>query len=95
MALNRQDVEKIAHLARINIDKEDINEYLGNLTSILDLVDQMQRVDTQNVEHLSHPLDAIQRLRADDITESNQREQLQQAAPAVEEGLFLVPKVID
>ncbi|MCJ8300877.1 MAG: Asp-tRNA(Asn)/Glu-tRNA(Gln) amidotransferase subunit GatC [Pseudomonadales bacterium] len=95
MALNRQDVEKIAHLARINIDKEDINEYLGNLTSILDLVDQMQRVDTQNVEPLSHPLDAIQRLRADDITESNQREQLQQAAPAVEEGLFLVPKVID
>ena len=95
MALDRQDVEKIAHLARINIDKEDINEYLGNLTSILDLVDQMQRVDTQNVEPLSHPLDAIQRLRADDITESNQREQLQQVAPAVEEGLFLVPKVID
>ncbi|MCJ8341050.1 MAG: Asp-tRNA(Asn)/Glu-tRNA(Gln) amidotransferase subunit GatC [Pseudomonadales bacterium] len=95
MALDRQDVEKIAHLARINIDKKDINEYLGNLTSILDLVDQMQRVDTQNVEPLSHPLDAIQRLRADDITESNQREQLQQVAPAVEEGLFLVPKVID
>ena len=95
MTLDRQDVEKIAHLARINIDKEDINEYLGNLTSILDLVDQMQRVDTQNVEPLSHPLDAIQRLRADDITESNQREQLQQVAPAVEEGLFLVPKVID
>ncbi|OUS32674.1 asparaginyl/glutamyl-tRNA amidotransferase subunit C ['Osedax' symbiont bacterium Rs2_46_30_T18] len=95
MALDRQDVEKIAHLARININQEDINEYLGNLTSILDLVDQMQRVDTQNIEPLSHPLDAIQRLRADNITESNQREQLQQVAPAVEEGLFLVPKVID
>ena len=95
MALDRQDVEKIAHLARININQEDINEYLGNLTSILDLVDQMQRVDTQNIEPLSHPLDAIQRLRADNITESNQREQLQKVAPAVEEGLFLVPKVID
>ncbi|EPJ54223.1 MAG: asparaginyl/glutamyl-tRNA amidotransferase subunit C [Osedax symbiont Rs2] len=95
MALDRQDVEKIAHLARININQEDINEYLGNLTNILGLVDQMQRVDTQNIDPLSHPLDAIQRLRADTITESNQREQLQQVAPAVEEGLFLVPKVID
>ncbi len=95
MALDKSDVDKIAHLARINIDPKDTNEYLNNLTSILDLVDQMQAVDTQAVEPLSHPLDAIQRLRADDVTETNQRELLQSVAPAVEEYLFLVPKVID
>ncbi|MEH6446175.1 MAG: Asp-tRNA(Asn)/Glu-tRNA(Gln) amidotransferase subunit GatC [Oceanospirillaceae bacterium] len=95
MALDKSDVEKIAHLARVNIEEQDIPEYLSNLTSILDLVDQMQAVDTQDVEPLSHPLDAVQRLRADDVSESNQRELLQTVAPAVEEGLFLVPKVID
>jgi len=95
MALDKSDVDKIAHLARINIDPEDTQKYLNNLTSILDLVDQMQAIDTDNVEPLSHPLDAIQRLRADDVSEENQRELLQSVAPAVEEGLFLVPKVID
>jgi len=95
MALDKSDVDKIAHLARINIEEKDTQAYLQNITSILDLVDQMQEVDTSNVEPLAHPMDAIQRLRADDITEQNQRELLQSVAPAVEEGLFLVPKVID
>lgn len=95
MSLDNTDVEKIAHLARVDIESKDTQEYLTNLTSILDLVDQMQSVDTEGVEPLSHPLDAVQRLRADDVTESNQRELLQTVAPAVEEGLFLVPKVID
>ncbi|MFT5706271.1 MAG: aspartyl-tRNA(Asn)/glutamyl-tRNA(Gln) amidotransferase subunit C [Oceanospirillaceae bacterium] len=95
MALDKSDVEKIAHLARVNIEEQDIPEYLSNLTSILDLVDQMQAVDTRNIEPLSHPLDAVQRLRADDVSEGNQRELLQTVAPAVEDGLFLVPRVID
>jgi len=95
MALDKSDVDKIAHLARINIEEKDTQAYLQNITSILDLVDQMQEVDTSNVEPLAHPMDAIQRLRADDVTEPNQRELLQSVAPAVEEGLFLVPKVID
>ncbi|MEM5530657.1 Asp-tRNA(Asn)/Glu-tRNA(Gln) amidotransferase subunit GatC [Gammaproteobacteria bacterium AS21] len=95
MALDKSDVDKIAHLARISIDPEDTQMYLNNLTSILDLVDQMQAINTDNVEPLSHPLDAIQRLRADDVSEENQRELLQSVAPAVEDGLFLVPKVID
>jgi aspartyl-tRNA(Asn)/glutamyl-tRNA(Gln) amidotransferase subunit C len=95
MALDKSDVDKIAHLARISIDPEDTQKYLNNLTSILDLVDQMQAINTDNVEPLSHPLDAIQRLRADDVSETNQRELLQSVAPAVEDGLFLVPKVID
>ena len=95
MALDKSDVDKIAHLARINIDPKDTEMYLNNITSILGLVDQMQEINTDNIEPLSHPLDAIQRLRADDISETNQRELLQSVAPAVEEGLFLVPKVID
>ena len=95
MALDKSDVDKIAHLARINIVEKDTQAYLQNITSILDLVSQMQDINTDNVETLAHPMDAIQRLRADDVTEDNQRELLQSVAPAVEEGLFLVPKVID
>mgnify|MGYP005988076273 CR=1 FL=1 len=95
MALNRTDVEKIAHLARLQIDDSDVPEYATNLSNILDLIGQMQSIDTSDVEPLAHPLDAVQRLRADSITEQDQREHLQKVAPAVENGLFLVPKVIE
>ena len=95
MALNRTDVEKIAHLARLQIDESDVPEYATNLSNILDLIGQMQSIDTSDVEPLAHPLDAVQRLRADIITEQDQREHLQKVAPAVENGLFLVPKVIE
>ncbi|QEQ97468.1 Asp-tRNA(Asn)/Glu-tRNA(Gln) amidotransferase subunit GatC [Neptunomonas concharum] len=95
MALDRTDVEKIAHLARLQIDDNDVPEYARNLSNILDLVDQMQSVDTDGVTPLAHPLDAVQRLRADQVSEQNQREQLQAVSPAVENGLFLVPKVIE
>lgn len=95
MSLDRTDVEKIAHLARLNIAEQDIQEYAENLSNILDLVDQMQAVDTQDITPMAHPMDAIQRLRLDEVTEGNQRDQLQTVAPAVEAGLFQVPKVIE
>ncbi|GGK80872.1 Asp-tRNA(Asn)/Glu-tRNA(Gln) amidotransferase subunit GatC [Amphritea balenae] len=95
MALDRSDVEKIAHLARLQIAEQDVQEYAENLTSILDLVDQMQAVDTSAVAPMAHPLDAVQRLRIDEVTEGNQRDNLQTVAPAVEAGLFQVPKVIE
>ncbi|NVK41484.1 MAG: Asp-tRNA(Asn)/Glu-tRNA(Gln) amidotransferase subunit GatC [Oceanospirillaceae bacterium] len=95
MALERSDVEKIAHLARLQIREDEIPGYTGTLSNILALVDQLQAVDTDGVEPMSHPLDAVQRLRADDVTEPDQRENLQSVAPAVENGLFLVPKVIE
>lgn len=95
MALNRTDVEKIAHLARLQIDDNDVPEYAKNLSNILGLISQMQSIDTSDVEPLAHPLDAVQRLRADIITEQDQREHFQKVAPAVENGLFLVPKVIE
>jgi aspartyl-tRNA(Asn)/glutamyl-tRNA(Gln) amidotransferase subunit C len=95
MALERSDVEKIAHLARLQIREEEIPGYTQTLSDILALVDQLQAADTQEVEPMAHPLDAVQRLRADVVSEPNQRELLQTVAPAVENGLFLVPKVIE
>lgn len=95
MALDSTDVGNIANLARLAIEEKDVPEYQKNLNNILDLVAQMQAVDTDNVEPMAHPMDAVQRLRADEVTETNQREALQAVAPNVEEGLFLVPKVIE
>ena len=95
MSLEKSDVEKIAHLARLAIDEKDVPEYTRNLTNILDLVEQMSSVNTDDVAPMAHPLDATQRLRSDEVTESNQREHFQEVAPNVEDGLYLVPKVIE
>ena len=95
MALDRSDVEKIAHLARLQIAEQDIPQYTENLSSILELVNQMQAVDTAEITPMAHPFDAVQRLRSDAVTEGNQRDHLQTVAPAVEAGLFQVPKVIE
>lgn len=95
MALNKSDVEKIAHLARLEINEADIPLYANNLTNILSFVEQMSAVDTTGVEPMAHPLAASQRLRPDIVTETNQRELFQSIAPQVEAGLYLVPKVIE
>ncbi len=95
MSIKKQDIEKIAHLARLAISDDDIPEYTRNLSDILGLVEQMSATDTRGVTPMAHPLDAQQRLRADVVTEENQREQFQQIAPSVESGLFLVPQVIE
>ena len=95
MALEKDDVQAIAHLARLAIDDADIPAYADNLSSILALVEQMNAVDTAGVAPMAHPLEMAQRLRMDEVTEENQREHFQQHAPAVENGLYLVPKVIE
>lgn len=95
MALEKSDVEKIAHLARLQIDDNEAQEVASRISSILDLIDQMQGVNTDAVTPLAHPFDAVQRLRPDVVTETNQREYLQQNAPATQDGLYLVPKVIE
>ncbi|WP_296263117.1 Asp-tRNA(Asn)/Glu-tRNA(Gln) amidotransferase subunit GatC [Pseudomonas sp. UBA6562] len=95
MALERCDVEKIAHLARLGLDEAELPRTTDALNSILGLVDQMQSVDTDGIEPLAHPLEASQRLRADQVTEHNQRDRYQAVAPATENGLYLVPKVIE
>ena len=95
MSLEADDVKKIAHLARLNINESDIDDYATNLSSILDLVEQMNSIDTSNVPPMAHPQDLAQRLRADEVLEENQRERFQNIAPATENGLYLVPKVIE
>ena len=95
MSLDAEQVKKIAHLARIEINEADIPGYAETLSSILDLVDQMAAVNTDDVEPMAHPMDASQRLREDVVTETNQRELFQSVAPKTEDGLYLVPKVIE
>jgi len=95
MSLDKTQVEKIAHLARLQIDPADVPEYATNLSNILDLVEQMDAVDTEGVDPMAHPTDAVQRLREDVVTETDQRDQFQAIAPQVENGLYLVPKVIE
>lgn len=95
MALEKSDVEKIAHLARLHVDAAEAQEVANRISSILEMIDQMQSVETSNVAPLAHPFDAVQRLRPDVITETNQRDYLQKTAPATQDGLYLVPKVIE
>ena len=95
MSLGPVEVAKIAHLARLAIREQDAPAYARNLSAILDLVAQMNAVDTTGVVPMAHPLDMAQRLRADAVTEANQREHFQAIAPRVEAGLYLVPKVIE
>lgn len=95
MAISRLDVEKAAHLARIAITEDSIAPTTERLANVLAMVDQLQAIDTAGIEPLAHPLDTVQRLRADVITETNQRELLLKNAPAAQDGLFLVPKVIE
>lgn len=95
MALEVSHVEKIAQLARLQLAQEDIPSYVRDLSKILDLVEQMNAVATAGVRPMAHPLDATQRLRADEVSEHDQRSKFQQIAPSVEAGLYLVPKVIE
>ena len=95
MALSRQDVENIAHLARLEVSENELDEYVAKLSRIVDLVAQLGAVDTDGVTPMAHPLEMGQRLRPDDVTESDEREYFQQNAPDVVHGLYRVPKVIE
>ena len=95
MALDPQTVHRIARLARIHIADSEVERHASELSSILEFVEQMNKVNTEHVAPLSHPQDRTLRLRKDAVAESNEREKLQAGAPAVENGLYLVPKVIE
>ncbi len=95
MSLDKTDVEKIAHLARLAIDETDIPSYVRELSNIFDLVEQLGEADSSNISPMAHPLDAHQRLRPDVVTETNQRELFQSIAPETVDGLYLVPQVIE
>ncbi|MDG1812492.1 MAG: Asp-tRNA(Asn)/Glu-tRNA(Gln) amidotransferase subunit GatC [Porticoccaceae bacterium] len=95
MSIERQEIEKLATLSRIATNESTITEVSQRLSSVLDLVDQLQAINTEGVDAMSHPMQATQRLREDEVTELNRREALQAIAPEIEDGLFLVPKVIE
>ena len=99
MALNSQDIARVANLARLELRPDEIERVLSQLNGFFALVGQMEAVNTDGVEPLAHPAailgDVALRLREDIASEPNQREASQISAPAVERGLFLVPKVIE
>lgn len=95
MSLTADDVKKIAYLARLGIDEGQVEGYAKDLSGMLDLMTQMGRLDTTGVMPMAHPLDQVQRLRSDVVTENNQRDLFQSIAPQTEAGLYLVPKVIE
>ena len=95
MTIDSTHIEKISHLARLQINHDDIPAYVKNLNDILQLVDEMSRVNTDGIQPMAHPLDAHQRLRKDEVTETDQHVRFQSIAPATEAGLYLVPQVIE
>jgi len=95
MALTLEDVERVAHLARIAIDEAEARATLSQMNDVFKLIEEMQAVDTRGVEPMSHALDLVQRLRADAVSEPDQHASFQSVAPQVEGDLYLVPKVIE
>ena len=99
MSLTSHDIARLANLARLDLQPAESTRLLGQMNDFFAIVEKMRAVDTTGLEPLAHPVAAIQdialRLREDAVSEPNQREANQQSAPAVERGLFLVPKVIE
>ncbi len=99
MSLTSHDIARLANLARLELQPAESTRLLGQMNDFFDIVEKMRAVDTTGIEPLAHPVAAIEdialRLREDAVREPNQREANQRSAPAVEQGLFLVPKVIE
>lgn len=95
MSLSKEQVQHIATLARLGLADDEMSDVVGKLSRIVDFVDQLKAAPTQDVVPMAHPLDQTQRLRPDRVSESNDREHIQKNAPAVQDGLYLVPKAIE
>ena len=95
MSLDKDQVRHIATLARLNLTDDEYAESVAKLSKIVDFVDQLSQADTEGVVPMAHPLDAVQRLRPDAVTETDDRDRFQENAPSVSGGLYLVPKVIE
>ncbi len=95
MSLTPEEVRRIAHLARLAVSDDEVAAYAGELSQILEMVDRMNAVDTTGITPMAHPQHAVQRLRPDEVTETDQRERFQAIAPATERGLYLVPRVVE
>jgi len=95
MALELDDVKRVAHLARVAVDEAEAQAVLSQINDVFKLIAEMQAVDTREVAPMSHSLDVVQRLRDDAVTEGDQHALFQSVAPHVEGGYYLVPKVIE
>ena len=95
MSLDKEQVQQIAVLARLKLADDEFAETVDKLSRIVDFVDQLSRVDTADVVPMAHPLDVAQRLRPDEVTEPDDRDHFQENAPSTQDGLYLVPKVIE
>ena len=94
MSFTEKDIKKTANLARLSVSDDDCVFYAQQLNQIFELVEQMSQQDTDNIEPMAHPQDISLRLRADEVTEGNNRDSFQSVAPETENGLYLVPQVI-
>ena len=95
MSLTKEQVEHIASLARLRLEESEFGDVVDKLSRIVDFVDQLSQADTTDVVPMAHPLDVAQRLRADEVTETDDRDHFQENAPSTEGGFYLVPKVIE
>lgn len=95
LSVEPSEIQQLAYLAKLNINNDTVNETASSITEVLALVDQLQQANTEGVTPMAHPLDAIQTLRPDEVTEVNVREKFLTIAPASQDGLFLVPKVVE
>lgn len=95
MSLSPEQVKQVAHLARLSLPPEKVEPYARQLSNILDMVGQLSSASTDDVQPMAHPLEMVQRLRPDVVSEENRREAFQAIAPAVEDGVYLVPRVIE
>lgn len=95
MSINKDEIKYLSLLSRMDIDKNEIKDVEEKLSKIIDFVDQLQTISTDDIEPMAHPLNQSQRLRIDEVTETNDRENIQKNAQQIEKGMYLVPKVID
>ena len=95
MAFSKQAIEQIAHLARLEISEADMPGYAAKLDRIIEFIDELAAADTRDLLPMAHSLEMSQRLRPDEVTETNDRDRYQMNAPAASDGLYLVPRVIE
>jgi aspartyl-tRNA(Asn)/glutamyl-tRNA(Gln) amidotransferase subunit C len=95
VALSREEIEYIAHLARLKVSEAEVPVYADKLGKIIEFIDELGQADTGELAPMAHPLAMSQRLRADEVTESNERECYQANAPEIEDGLYVVPRVVE
>lgn len=95
MALTKQDIEYIAHLARLGISDNEVADYEAKLSKIVEFIDELEQADTGDLLPMAHPLDMSQRLRADEVTATDQRDFYQENATEKENGLYIVPRVVE